>query len=91
MYRSDVVGSLLRPAYLKDARERHDAGELSDAAFKLIDQGCELIGCSTTNPAGRVFCSQFWRFKASTSAKSCVLATVSLFLIRCSLESTPTG
>jgi 5-methyltetrahydropteroyltriglutamate--homocysteine methyltransferase len=37
MYRSDVVGSLLRPAYLKDARERHDAGELSDAAFKLIE------------------------------------------------------
>jgi 5-methyltetrahydropteroyltriglutamate--homocysteine methyltransferase len=37
MYRSDVVGSLLRPAYLKDARERHEAGELSDAAFKLIE------------------------------------------------------
>ena len=37
MYRSDVVGSLLRPAYLKDARERHETGELSDAAFKLIE------------------------------------------------------
>jgi 5-methyltetrahydropteroyltriglutamate--homocysteine methyltransferase len=34
MYRSDVVGSLLRPAYLKDARAQHEAGELSDAAFK---------------------------------------------------------
>jgi 5-methyltetrahydropteroyltriglutamate--homocysteine methyltransferase len=37
MYRSDVVGSLLRPAYLKEARERHEAGELADAAFKRIE------------------------------------------------------
>ena len=37
MYRSDVVGSLLRPDYLKEARERHEAGGLSDAAFKQIE------------------------------------------------------
>jgi 5-methyltetrahydropteroyltriglutamate--homocysteine methyltransferase len=37
MYRSDVVGSLLRPLYLKDARARHEAGELSDAMFKQIE------------------------------------------------------
>ncbi|MGH9769165.1 MAG: cobalamin-independent methionine synthase II family protein, partial [Blastocatellia bacterium] len=37
MYRSDVVGSLLRPAYLKEARQRHEAGELTDAAFKLVE------------------------------------------------------
>jgi 5-methyltetrahydropteroyltriglutamate--homocysteine methyltransferase len=36
-YRSDVVGSLLRPAYLKEARERHAAGEIGDAAFKRIE------------------------------------------------------
>ena len=36
-YRSDVVGSLLRPQYLKDARRRHDAGELSAAEFKKIE------------------------------------------------------
>jgi 5-methyltetrahydropteroyltriglutamate--homocysteine methyltransferase len=36
-YRSDVVGSLLRPQYLKDARKRHEAGELSDADFKRIE------------------------------------------------------
>lgn len=35
--RSDVVGSLLRPAYLKDARARHEAGGLSDAEFKRIE------------------------------------------------------
>src|SRR2546428_12704970 len=47
MYRSDVVGSLLRPAYLKEAREGHEAGEISAAALKLIkdpgvDQPAEL-------------------------------------------------
>jgi 5-methyltetrahydropteroyltriglutamate--homocysteine methyltransferase len=37
VYRSDVVGSLLRPAYLKEAREQHTAGKLTDAAFKQIE------------------------------------------------------
>ncbi len=36
-YRSDVVGSLLRPAYLKEARERREAGAISDMAFKQIE------------------------------------------------------
>src|SRR5919202_1784326 len=36
-YRSDVVGSLLRPAYLKEARARFEAGEMSAAAFKRIE------------------------------------------------------
>src|SRR5437660_138151 len=30
-YRSEVIGSLLRPQYLKDAIVRHEAGEVSDA------------------------------------------------------------
>jgi 5-methyltetrahydropteroyltriglutamate--homocysteine methyltransferase len=37
MYRSDVVGSLLRPAYLKEARDRHEAGQLSETEFKRIE------------------------------------------------------
>jgi 5-methyltetrahydropteroyltriglutamate--homocysteine methyltransferase len=36
-YRSDVVGSLLRPDYLKEARQRHASGEMSDAEFKRIE------------------------------------------------------
>src|SRR2546423_162258 len=36
-YRSDVVGSLLRPAYLKEARERYAAGRLSDAEYKRLE------------------------------------------------------
>ena len=37
MYRSDVVGSLLRPAYLKKVREEHEAGRLADAEFKRLE------------------------------------------------------
>ncbi|MGB8772731.1 MAG: cobalamin-independent methionine synthase II family protein [Terriglobales bacterium] len=37
VYRSDVVGSLLRPAYLKEARDQFAAGKLADAAFKKIE------------------------------------------------------
>ena len=37
MYRSDVVGSLLRPGYLKDARERYESGQLAAQSFKLIE------------------------------------------------------
>src|SRR3954468_10129364 len=36
-FRSDVIGSLLRPAYLKAARIAHERGELDDAAFKKIE------------------------------------------------------
>ncbi len=36
-YRSDVIGSLLRPDYLKQAREQHAAGKLNDAEFKKIE------------------------------------------------------
>jgi 5-methyltetrahydropteroyltriglutamate--homocysteine methyltransferase len=35
--RSDVVGSLLRPPELLEARERRDRGELEPAAFKRIE------------------------------------------------------
>ena len=35
--RSDVVGSLLRPAYLKDARARYASGSLSDAEYKRLE------------------------------------------------------
>jgi 5-methyltetrahydropteroyltriglutamate--homocysteine methyltransferase len=47
MYRSDVVGSLLRPAYLKEAREGHEAGRISHPEFKsledrAVDEAVEL-------------------------------------------------
>ena len=36
-YRSDVIGSLLRPDYLKEARKRREAGTISEAEFKQIE------------------------------------------------------
>ncbi|HKR86296.1 MAG TPA: hypothetical protein VJS37_19200, partial [Terriglobales bacterium] len=37
MFRSDVVGSLLRPEFLKHAREKHELGEMSEAEFKRME------------------------------------------------------
>jgi 5-methyltetrahydropteroyltriglutamate--homocysteine methyltransferase len=47
VYRSDVVGSLLRPSSLKDARERHEKGQISHSEFKsledrAVDEAIEL-------------------------------------------------
>ncbi len=36
-YHSDVIGSLLRPDYLKEARKQRSTGEISHAAFKKIE------------------------------------------------------
>ena len=37
MFHNDVVGSLLRPSYLKNARDQFAAGKLTDAEFKQIE------------------------------------------------------
>ena len=37
VFRSEVIGSLLRPAYLVEGRRRHEAGELNDADFKRLE------------------------------------------------------
>ena len=36
-YRSDVIGSLLRPEYLKEARKQRSSGELTHVEFKKIE------------------------------------------------------
>jgi len=36
-FRADHVGSLLRPAALKEARARHAAGQIDDAALKAVE------------------------------------------------------
>src|SRR5512134_1896482 len=36
-YRSDVIGSLLRPTYLKEARKNLADGKISHAEFKKIE------------------------------------------------------
>ena len=36
-YKSEVVGSLLRPAYLANARKQFESGQISAADFKAIE------------------------------------------------------
>ena len=36
-YRAEVIGSLLRPRYLKEARKKWEAGELTTQRFKKIE------------------------------------------------------
>src|SRR5688572_5095724 len=36
-WRSDVVGSLLRPAYLQSAREKRERGDLTAVEFKKVE------------------------------------------------------
>ncbi len=36
-YHSEVVGSLLRPAYLADARKQFESGQLNAADFKTME------------------------------------------------------
>jgi len=44
--RTDVVGSLLRPAALLEAQERLAAGELSRAEFKRVeDRAVDRVAC----------------------------------------------
>jgi 5-methyltetrahydropteroyltriglutamate--homocysteine methyltransferase len=37
MYHAEVIGSLLRPDYLKEARKQWEAGKLSTGAFKRVE------------------------------------------------------
>src|SRR5207245_10933964 len=37
LYRAEVIGSLLRPAYLKEARQRWENGQLSTPDFKRVE------------------------------------------------------
>ncbi|MGH8014262.1 MAG: cobalamin-independent methionine synthase II family protein [Candidatus Binataceae bacterium] len=37
IYRAEVIGSMLRPAYLKDARREHDEGRLATGEFKQVE------------------------------------------------------
>jgi 5-methyltetrahydropteroyltriglutamate--homocysteine methyltransferase len=52
VYRSDVVGSLLRPSYLKDARERHHEGQINHSEFKSLEDRAVDEAVAMQNGAG---------------------------------------
>src|ERR1019366_1798736 len=43
-FRADMVGSLLRPAELKEARAKHEAGQISDPDLKEVADADFLAG-----------------------------------------------
>ena len=50
--RSDVVGSLLRPAYLKDARQAHREGKLAEADLRQVEDRAVREAISLQESAG---------------------------------------
>jgi 5-methyltetrahydropteroyltriglutamate--homocysteine methyltransferase len=51
-YRSEVVGSLLRPLYLKEARQRLEAGEMPPSEFKAIEDRAVAEAIALQEAAG---------------------------------------
>ena len=49
---TDVVGSLLRPDWLRTARQQHDSGDLSEAGFKQIENRAVDEAVSLQEEAG---------------------------------------
>jgi methionine synthase II (cobalamin-independent) len=50
--RTDVVGSLLRPADWRDARARHERGEIDAAAFADVERACVRRAIELQEAAG---------------------------------------
>jgi len=50
--RTDVVGSLLRPAEWRDARSRFERGEIDAAAFATVETGCVRRAIALQEAAG---------------------------------------
>ena len=51
-YRSDVIGSLLRPTYLKEARKKRESGELTHVEFKKFEDRAVNEAIDTQLKAG---------------------------------------
>jgi 5-methyltetrahydropteroyltriglutamate--homocysteine methyltransferase len=51
-FRVDQVGSLLRPARLKEGRDAHDLGHISDAELRAIEDACIVEAIRLQEDAG---------------------------------------
>src|SRR5690349_9442693 len=52
LYRAEVIGSMLRPEYLKDAREKWKAGKLATREFKRVEDRAVDEGLAIQQDAG---------------------------------------
>ena len=50
--RTDVIGSLLRPAYLKEARARRDSGAIEPAEYKRVEDRAVVEALALQDAAG---------------------------------------
>jgi len=63
--RSDVVGSLLRPPELVEAREAYEAGRLGPAAFKSVEDRAVDDAVALQEDAGLDVVTRRWPATAS--------------------------
>jgi 5-methyltetrahydropteroyltriglutamate--homocysteine methyltransferase len=56
-FKADIVGSLLRPQAIKDARARRERGELSSAALRQIETRCVEEAVAMQQAVGLAVCS----------------------------------
>ena len=67
-FRADMVGSLLRPAHLKEARAQHERGEITDADLKHVEDAAIIALIAKEEAIGLrgitdgEFRREFWHF-----------------------------
>ncbi len=97
-YRADIIGSMLRPDYLLQAREAHATGEMANAAFKRIEdravdhciaiqEGCGVDIVADGEMRRNVFASQL--AEASVGFRAIEGNTVDWFTMDGEVDSSP--
>src|ERR1019366_8593326 len=67
-FRADMVGSLLRPTHLKEARAQHERGEITDADLKHVEDAAIIALIAKEESIGLrgitdgEFRREFWHF-----------------------------
>ena len=97
-YRADIIGSMLRPDYLLQAREAHATGEMANAALKRIEdravdhciaiqEGCGVDIVADGEMRRNVFASQL--AEASVGFRAIEGNTVDWFTMDGEVDSSP--
>ena len=67
--RADVVGSLLRPAYLREARQAVREGRMSDAELRVVEDRAVREAIALQEAAGLDVVTDGERVRAATSER----------------------
>ena len=76
-YHAEVIGSLLRPQYLKDARKQWEAGQLSTREFKRSEDRAvdEMIALQERSGVDVITDGEMRRSQVSTGDRSAKIRT----------------